>query len=719
MSASTAGLEVRTGSRRLREFVELLSSMRFAIALLTLICIASVIGTVVQQHQPAVNYVNQFGPFWAEVFRRMGLFAVYSTGWFLVILAFLVTSTSLCIARHVPKILAEVRTYKEGVRESSLKAFHHKAEGALALTREAAIAHVSQALAAGGWRAKAQVRENGVMVAARQGMANRLGYLAAHGAIVLVCLGGLLDGDLIVKLQMALAGKTPFTGSGSIAAVPAQHRLSPNNPTFRGNLFVPEGATAGTAVINMPDGVVLQDLPFGVELKKFVVEYYDTGMPKLFASDIVIHDTDGTRTEAKIKVNEPFVYNGVTLYQSSFDDGGSKLTVLARPFGRSGQPLEIRSEVGASTVLKPAPVAGAASGVGAPLSLEFTELRVINVENLGGDESETDVRAVNLATTLDKHLGSGAQKPGEKKLHNVGPSFKYRLRDPAGQAREFHNYMLPVDLDGQKVFLAGVRETLDQGFRYLRIPADDQGEVEGWLALRAALADADLRQKAARRYVARVTPPDAKAGFAEQLEASALRGLNLFAGAEPPSKGAASTAGLPAIQDFLVANVPEAERGRTSEVLVRILDGSLFELLNLTREQAGRPALKASEDTGRFMSHAVLSLSDSFAYPAPLFFTLKDFQQVQASVFQVTRAPGKTLVYLGCGLLALGVFMMLYVRERRLWIWLDGPADADRLGVTMALSFNRKMLDNDREFAAMRQAVLGTPPAAAVSKTDA
>jgi hypothetical protein len=47
--------------------VELLSSMRFAISLLTIICIASVIGTVLKQHEPAVNYVNQFGPFWAEV----------------------------------------------------------------------------------------------------------------------------------------------------------------------------------------------------------------------------------------------------------------------------------------------------------------------------------------------------------------------------------------------------------------------------------------------------------------------------------------------------------------------------------------------------------------------------------------------------------------------------------------------------------------------------
>lgn len=52
--------------------------MRFAIALLTIICIASVIGTVVKQHEPYPNYVNQFGPFWAQVFDSLKLYSVYS-----------------------------------------------------------------------------------------------------------------------------------------------------------------------------------------------------------------------------------------------------------------------------------------------------------------------------------------------------------------------------------------------------------------------------------------------------------------------------------------------------------------------------------------------------------------------------------------------------------------------------------------------------------------
>jgi cytochrome c biogenesis protein len=54
--------------------------------------------------------------------------------------------------------------------------------------------------------------------------------------------------------------------------------------------------------------------------------------------------------------------------------------------------------------------------------------------------------------------------------------------------------------------------------------------------------------------------------------------------------------GLQAISHFMEASVPEAERERAGEVLVRILNGVLFELAQLSREQAG---LKPLEPTSR------------------------------------------------------------------------------------------------------------------------
>ncbi|WP_287877621.1 MULTISPECIES: cytochrome c biogenesis protein ResB [Acidovorax] len=713
MSDITHGVQVRSGSQALRAGIELLSSMRFAISLLTVICIASVIGTVLKQHEPAVNYVNQFGPFWAELFAALQLNAVYSAWWFLLILAFLVVSTSLCIARNTPKILVDLKVYKENIREQSLKAFHHKAEAPLAESAEAAARRIGSTLASGGWKVKLQQRDSakgagaGWMVAAKAGAANKLGYIAAHSSIVLICLGGLFDGDLIVRAQMLLGGKTPYAGSGLISEVKPEHRLSERNPTFRGNLVVAEGTQSGTAILSQSDGVLLQELPFAVELKKFIVEHYSTGMPKLFASEIIIHDkATGEKTPARIEVNHPASYKGIEIYQSSFDDGGSHLKLRAVPMTAGAKAFDIDGTVGGSTEL----VGNGVAPGGEKLTLEFTALRTINVENFadgaGASGSGADVRKVDLRESVESRLGAANKTVTKKELRNVGPSVSYKLRDAAGQAREFHNYMLPVDTgDGVPVFLLGVRENPSDPFRYLRVPADEQGSMDGFMRLHAALGDPAAREQAVQRYVSQAVEAS-RPQLAEQLTQSALRALALFAGSSGPD--GKKTGGLPAISDFMEANVPEAERSRAGEVLVRILNGALFELNQLARERAGLKPLVQSDQTQSFMTQAVLSLSDAQIYPAPLALELKDFTQVQASVFQVARAPGKNIVYLGCALLILGVFAMLYVRERRVWVWVAPQGDQSH--ALMALSTNRKTMDGDREFVQLAEKLIGAHP---------
>jgi cytochrome c biogenesis protein len=328
----------------------------------------------------------------------------------------------------------------------------------------------------------------------------------------------------------------------------------------------------------------------------------------------------------------------------------------------------------------------------------------MNVENLGNaGSSAIDPRKVDLRASLDARLGAANKTLTKKELRNVGPSISYKLRDAAGQAREFHNYMLPVDLgEGVPLFLLGLRDTPAESFRYLRLPADEQGSLQGFLRLRTALADPALRKAAVESYARQATDP-ARPELTQQLIASTSRALGLFAGAESgPGKAAG---GLQAVSEFLEANVPEAERQRAGEVLVRILNGALFELVQQSRESAGLAPLPRDDRTQAFMSQAVLALSDAYLYPVPMAFELVDFQQVQASVFQVTRSPGRVIVYLGCALLILGVFAMLYVRERRLWVWLSPGETGSR--ARMALSSNRKLMDVDREFQRLRDKLLG------------
>ena len=704
MSVSTHGLRVRRGPQVVRAAVELFSSMRFAIALLTVICIASIIGTVLKQHEPLGNYINQFGPFWAEFFRAARLDAIYSAWWFLLILLFLVISTSLCIARNTPHILRDLKNFKEGIRAQSLRAFGQRAETSLGEAPEAAAQRIGALLAGGGWKVKLQQRTSGHagwMVAARAGGAHKLGYIAAHSAIVLICLGGLFDGDLVVRAQTWFNGKSVFTGGGMIADVPAEHRLSPSNPTFRGNILVPEGGQSSVAILNQSDGVLLQELPFSIELKKFVVDYYSTGMPKLFASEVVLHDrATGEQLPARIEVNHPASYKGVEIYQSSFDDGGSSVKLKAVPMAAAAKPFEVDGTIGGSTEI---------SNGAEKLTLEYAALRVINVENFadganGALTSGADVRKVDLRHSVESRLGAANKTDKPKTLRNIGPSIGYKLRDAAGQAREYQNYMLPVDTgDGQPVFLLGVRDRPEEPFRYLRVPADAQGSMDGFVRMRAALGDPDVRARAIERYITRATDPK-RPDLAEQLRVSATRALALFAGSERARPGAQSAGGWQAIAEFMEVNVPESERERAGGVLVRILNDVLFEVLNLSRESAGLGALPSDESSQAYLTQAVLAISDAHFYPAPVAMMMTDFTQVQASEFQVARAPGKSVVYTGCLLLIIGIFAMLYVRERRLWIWLeprDGGSEA-----TMAFSVNRRTIDSDREFGNLKDKLL-------------
>ena len=62
--------------------------MRFAIVMLSIVGIASVVGTLIKQNEPYNNYLIQLGQFWFPVFKSLDIFNVYQAYWFLIILIF-------------------------------------------------------------------------------------------------------------------------------------------------------------------------------------------------------------------------------------------------------------------------------------------------------------------------------------------------------------------------------------------------------------------------------------------------------------------------------------------------------------------------------------------------------------------------------------------------------------------------------------------------------
>jgi len=136
----------------------------------------------------------------------------------------------------------------------------------------------------------------------------------------------------------------------------------------------------------------------------------------------------------------------------------------------------------------------------------------------------------------------------------------------------------------------------------------------------------------------------------------------------------------------------------------------MWDLWQGARQQAGQPPAAVTLEHSRFVQSSINALSDSFFYGAPVLLQLDSFKEIKASVFQLARAPGENIVYLGAALLVIGIFSMFFVRERRLWFWIkDVPADAARseahTQVLMAMSSARKTLDFETEFSQTRASI--------------
>lgn len=672
------------------ELFELFGSMRFAITLLVVICIASAIGSLIEQNREEIFYLDSFGTYWYLVFSKFGVSHIYNTTWFLVVMAFLVFSTTLCLIRNVPKIVNDMRSFKAYVRQSSWRAFHHKIDIATAYSHAQSLAMAKLWLHKNGYAYQEKQEGDTILLAAKKGSSNRLGYIFAHLAIIVICMGGLLDSELPNRIGIWLGNKTPIpTAASFLSEVPPTSIFSSGNMSFRGNIDVSEGGTTDHAMLTLGDDNYVQSLPFSVTLNKFIIEYYQTnGMPKRFASDVTITDyVTGKKEQKIIEVNHPYEMHGISLYQSSFHDGGSKVTLLGHAVqGENTNSFEVNTNVGGVSEFTTE-----VNGVRQQWRLRVDDFRLMNIEDLNrADAMHTpkDFQTQLLAVT-----GSASNEQSEN-LVNVGPSVRYTLTDASNQSIHYQNYMLPIMLDQHLVYLAGVKFPMDRGFSYVRIPVDEKGGMGEFLALRAALNNAALRHQAAKAYVDKVgQQPLSQADILTLAE----RALDIFA-----------TSGFKGLEDYVDGvgvpekeHIPEKIRQSVKHILRDYLMFSMVELRNSVRQQMGMSILHytdsvEAEKQAKWFDAAMVALSDIVHYPSPVMLSLQNFKHIQATVLQATRSPGKHGVYLGCLLLVLGVFQMFYVKERRIWLWVVPNGNASH--IRAAMTSQKRNLDFEREF---------------------
>jgi hypothetical protein len=64
---------------------------------------------------------------------------------------------------------------------------------------------------------------------------------------------------------------------------------------------------------------VVKEMPIAIELKRFIMDTYDDGSPKRFASEIQILTKTGKNIETTVDVNKPYEVDGWKIYQYGYD----------------------------------------------------------------------------------------------------------------------------------------------------------------------------------------------------------------------------------------------------------------------------------------------------------------------------------------------------------------------------------------------------------------
>lgn len=601
-------------------------SMNLAIALLVMLAVASVIGTVLKQNEAYASYVIKFGPFWFEVFRTLELYDVYSAIWFLSVLGFLLLSISACVWRNGAHFIRDMFSYQEHTHPSQLRKMNLSAHWETNSGVDAIVYEAQNAITANGFRIKAEQKADGQLLAAKKGSMHRLGYFFTHIAIIIICLGALLDSNIKFKVQAWLGHVAPETRSIALTDVDPRANIGVDNFSFRGSVNIPEGKSADVVFLTFKEGYLVQKLPFQVQVVDFRVEHYDTGMPKSFESDIIL-----TAPELKepikttIAVNKPLIYKDYAIYQSSFGDGGSQLTLKAWPLvSTTPNPSELQGEVN----------------------------RTIPVNTPVGDyKIELDDYKPNNVITLAEPDANG------RKVKNLGPSIQFKVRDSQGQAVEYENYLAAIDRGGILYQASKFRHSRAEDFDFLMIPLDDQKSTKRFMNFLALVNDRNILDKVLDSSINQEKDPTkheqlvTQKRFMQQL-------INLF-----------RSRGFDGIHRYLEQAIPADKQAQMFDQYLEILTVALQGVYLHTLEAEGlRSEKETTEAQRRFFADSVEAINALSAYGPPMFFEVTSIEPRESSGLQITKSPGKDVVYFGSLLLVIGIFLLFYVRPQRIWL---------------------------------------------------
>jgi cytochrome c biogenesis protein len=248
------------------------ASTRVAAVLLVILALASVLGSLVEQEHlyqdwrpPHLYYPARYGPFWGNLYMRLGLTHAYSSVWYATLILLVVISLIVCsLQRLIPlhRMLVRPQVWK-------LPHFIRRQEVTAEVPGD--LEQMAQRLRRRGYK----VLRDRECLYADKGRISRYGPYIIHIGLLLVAFAGMAK------------------------AIPGWSETR--------DVWVPDGQT-----------VKVPGTDFAITNYKFSMELYPSGAPSRFATDAAIVQDGREVRRQTIEVNRPLSYEGWRIYQASW-----------------------------------------------------------------------------------------------------------------------------------------------------------------------------------------------------------------------------------------------------------------------------------------------------------------------------------------------------------------------------------------------------------------
>ncbi len=285
------------------------ASVKLALFLLFILAATSIFGTVIQQNQPAAQYVREYGEKTAHLFQILELTDMYNSWWFLSLLGIFSINLIVCSLERIPNVIRLVKKDNLTIKSERLGKMAIRKTITLPLSLEQSVQRTTEYLNSKGWKTKKRQKDGGILLFAQKGAWTRFGVYIVHLSILVILIGAVIGSPTFAKKVL--------------------HR---EKFAFKGSIMIPESRESNF-IYSFANGEKI-DLGFTVHCSFFTIEYYANGMPKTYLSKVTILENgkpvtlkDGS-TVHDLKVNKPLTYKGITFYQSSYQPYSDFLSLL-------------------------------------------------------------------------------------------------------------------------------------------------------------------------------------------------------------------------------------------------------------------------------------------------------------------------------------------------------------------------------------------------------